>query len=271
MFFTFSSQGPWRNQWHAVARSDDVQHEAVAIELTRELLVLWRGPSGRVIAAPDRCSHRAAKLSPGLVKDGCLICPDHGRAFGDDGRCVKIPALDVIDESAHLSTYVCEERLGLVWVCPGSPRSQIQTVAVDSDPAFRRANASPMAWTAPAPRIVEALFEQGLAGGSESGFDVPFTYRRPLRTTDGCETLLLVTCSPLGAARSLVFPVVWSNDTATLCEDLLHREVTALNALKPAVEAVSGAYEVDENAPDDGAVGSSAWRRALIEAMSAQV
>jgi phenylpropionate dioxygenase-like ring-hydroxylating dioxygenase large terminal subunit len=268
MFVSFSPRGPLRNQWHAVARSNDVQREAIAVELSLEHLVLWRGPSGRVVAAPDRCSHRIAKLSPGRVEDGCLICPDHGRAFGDDGRCVNIPRRDVIDESAHLVTYGCEERCGLVWVCTGDPRSEIPTVAIDGDPAFRRVNAPPITWDAPAPRIVEALLEQGFADGSKSGFDVPFTYRRSIPTHEGSDALLLVTCSPLGATTSRVFAVCWSDDASRPCEDLLDAELTAIAALKPTVEAVSGAYEIDEDDPDDGTVESSAWRRALLEAMS---
>jgi phenylpropionate dioxygenase-like ring-hydroxylating dioxygenase large terminal subunit len=251
--------------------SDDVQDKAVALELLREELVLWRGPSGRVIAAPDRCSHRRSTISAGLVEDGCLVCPHHGRVFGEDGRCIHIATRGEIDESSHLATYSCEERHGLVWVCPGNPPSEIPTVAVDGDPAFRRANASPATWAAPAPRIVEALLEQGFTDGSESGFDIPFTYRRSVPTGEGSDALLLVTCSPIGAVSSLVFPVVWRNDTATSSEDLLHAEVTAITALKPAIEAVSGMYEIDENAPDDGADGSSAWSRALLEAVSAQV
>jgi hypothetical protein len=108
---------------------------------------------------------------------------------------------------------------------------------------------------APAARIVEALLEQGFADGSESGFDIPFTYRRLVPTGDGSEAFLLVTGTPVGAVQSLVFPVVWSNDTTTSSEDLLQAEVTAITARKPATEEVSGMYGVDENDLEDGAEG----------------
>jgi nitrite reductase/ring-hydroxylating ferredoxin subunit len=244
----------------------------VAFEPFREPLVLWRGPNGRVVAAPDKCSHRSSNLSPGVVENGCLICPHHGRVFGEDGRCLLIPARPgAVDESAHLATFACEERHGLVWVCLGDPHTEIPTVAVDGDPTFHRANAVPAIWNAPAPRILEALGEQGFTDGSESGYDLPFTYRRSVSTGDGSEALLLVTCSPLGANTSLVFVVLWSLDAATSSEDLLDAALTALTALRPAVEAVPGMYEIDENAPDSGTDGTSAWRRAFLEVVTAQV
>jgi nitrite reductase/ring-hydroxylating ferredoxin subunit len=271
MLVSFSSRGPLRQHWYSVARTDDVQNKPVAIELLSEQLVLWRGPSGRVIAAPDRCTHSKANLSLGEIEDGCLTCPKHGWTFGEDGRCVNNPRRDVIEDTAHLTTFACEERHGLVWVCLGSPCTDIPTAAAAGDPAFRRANALPVRWNTPAPRIVEALLEQWFDDGSQSGFDIPFTYRRSMPIGNDFEAHLLVACSPLGAGASLAFPVVWSNDTATSSEDLLNAEVTAIAALKPAVEAVSGMFELDEDALDEDADGGSAWRRALLDAVSAPV
>jgi nitrite reductase/ring-hydroxylating ferredoxin subunit len=267
MLVSFSSQGPLRNQWHPVAMSDDVQDAPLAIELFRDRLVIWRGPSGHVIAAPDRCTHRKADLSLGLVQDGCLVCPLHSWTFGEEGRCVKIPTRDVIEETAHLRTYGCEERYGLVWICLGKPRHEIPAVAADGDSAFSRLNGPPAMWSAPAPRIVEALLDQGSTDG-EATFDIPFTYRRSVATTDGSDAQLLVTCSPVGAATSLVFPVLWSNGTASAADELLDAEIAAIRALKPTVEAVTGMFEIDENAPVAGAATSAGWRSALLEAVS---
>jgi len=271
MLLSFSSQGPLRHLWHAVARVDDVQDKPLAVELLRDQLVLWRGPSGRVIAAVDRCSHRNSNLSPGGVVDGCLVCPHHGRVFGEGGLCVEIPRLDdggEINDAAHLKTYACDERNGLVWVCLGTPRADIPAVPADDDPVYRRATASPATWSAPAPRVVEALLDRGGADGDDSGFGVPFTYRR---SSPGGQ--LLVTCSPLGAGKSHVFCVAWTNDPAVSVEDLLATEVAALTELKPAVEAISGMFEIDKDAPGDGATSGAggAWRQALVGAVTAQV
>jgi len=44
------------------------------------------------VCMKDRCPHRAAQLSLGWVRDGCIECPFHGLRFDAVGRCVLIPA-----------------------------------------------------------------------------------------------------------------------------------------------------------------------------------
>src|SRR5215203_4950566 len=77
------------NYWHVVAEVADVGSEPLAVRLLARDLVLWRGPSGGLVAAPDRCPHREAPLSSGVVHDGCLSCPYHGWTFGAEGRCAS--------------------------------------------------------------------------------------------------------------------------------------------------------------------------------------
>jgi hypothetical protein len=190
--------------------------------------------------------------------------------FDENGHCVLIPAGTPIDESANITIYACEERYGLVWVCSGTPRTEIPTATLDSDPAFLRVSSSPTIWNAPAPRIVEALLEQGLTNGGDQGSDIPFTYHRSITSADGSEALLLVTCTPLGASSALVFPVVWSKGTGTSSEALFDSELSTITQLKPVVEAASGMYEIDENAPEGSSDGISAYRHALLEAVSAE-
>lgn len=58
-----------------------------------EHLVLYRGPGGAPVAAPDRCLHRAGMLSKGRVSGGCLECPYHGWTYGAKGRLEHIPSM----------------------------------------------------------------------------------------------------------------------------------------------------------------------------------
>ena len=63
-------------------------------------------PDGTLVAAPDRCPHREAPLSPGHVVDGCLECCYHGWTFGAEGRCVRVPSAPdgvPIPPRSHLS------------------------------------------------------------------------------------------------------------------------------------------------------------------------
>ncbi|HUJ04745.1 MAG TPA: Rieske (2Fe-2S) protein [Streptosporangiaceae bacterium] len=51
---------------------------------------------GQPHAVDDRCPHRAADLSAGLVTGGVITCPGHFRRFDlRSGRCVGVPSESV--------------------------------------------------------------------------------------------------------------------------------------------------------------------------------
>ncbi|MEP7203406.1 MAG: aromatic ring-hydroxylating dioxygenase subunit alpha [Ilumatobacteraceae bacterium] len=150
------------DSWHPVARSVEVVAQPVAVRLLGRDVVLWRTPSGAVLAAPDRCPHRQAPLSIGTVEDGCLTCAYHGWTFGDEGRCVLVPSASngvPAPPRAHLVAYPCEERYGLVWVCLGTPRGPIPCIVQDSDPSFRRINTPVDVWQVSATRMVDNFLD----------------------------------------------------------------------------------------------------------------
>ena len=137
--------------WYAVATSDGVALAPVAVEVLDRTYVLWRGADTRLIAAPDRCTHREARLSLGSVEDGCLRCPYHGWGFGPEGRCVDVPSSGegaTIPPSSHLDTVRVAERYGLVWLCPSEPTHPIPHLAVDDDSTFTRLNTGMQVWSA---------------------------------------------------------------------------------------------------------------------------
>jgi len=150
------------NSWHPVARSTAVTTQPVAITLLAHPLVLWRTPSGAVLAAPDRCPHREAPLSAGVVENGCLSCAYHGWTFGDEGRCVRVPSAGEgvpPPPRAHLTPYGCEERYGLVWVCLGKPAAPIPDITQEHDPSFRRINTPVEVWRVSATRMVDNFLD----------------------------------------------------------------------------------------------------------------
>ena len=150
------------NSWHPVARSVEVAAAPAAITLLNRTVVLWRTPSGAVLAAPDRCPHREAPLSIGTVEDGCLTCAYHGWTFGDEGRCVRVPSASEgvpPPPRAHLTPFECEERYGLVWVCIGTPSAPIPCIAQESDPSFRRINTPVEVWQSSATRMVDNFLD----------------------------------------------------------------------------------------------------------------
>ena len=150
------------DSWYVVAESADISDAPVGVTLLTSPLVLWRSADGRVVAAPDRCPHREAPLSLGALEAGEVQCVYHGWRFGDEGRCVGIPsnADDTpIPPAAHLTTFACEERYGLVWVCPGAPSSPIPKISHDDDPTFRRINTGVQTWHASATRLTDNFLD----------------------------------------------------------------------------------------------------------------
>lgn len=150
------------NAWHPVARSVDLINTPMSVRLLDRAVVLWRAPSGDVVAAPDRCPHREAPLSAGLMQSGCLVCPYHGWTFGNEGRCVRVPSATEgvpVPPRAHLKTYDCQERYGLVWVCLGVPAAPIPEIVQDEDPAFRRINTPVDVWKVSATRMVDNFLD----------------------------------------------------------------------------------------------------------------
>jgi phenylpropionate dioxygenase-like ring-hydroxylating dioxygenase large terminal subunit len=155
------SNSALRNSWYAVARSCDVGARPVAVTLLATPVVLYRA-NGGVVAAPDRCPHREARLSAGAVVDGCLVCPYHGWTFGDGGTCVNVPSSTggvPVPPRAHLDAMRSEERYGLVWVCLGDPVTELPIVAEDSDPAYRRINTQVEVWRTSATRMTDNFLD----------------------------------------------------------------------------------------------------------------
>ena len=151
-----------RNYWYVVCESAGVCPGPRAATLLGEQLVLWRGPDGTVVAAPDRCPHREAPLSLGTVADGCLACSYHGWTFGGGGRCVLVPSAGpdrAVPPAAHLSTVHAAERYGLVWLCLGEPLSRIPEITADGDPSYRRINSGVELWRTSATRMTDNFLD----------------------------------------------------------------------------------------------------------------
>jgi vanillate O-demethylase monooxygenase subunit len=160
---TFVDRPELRDAWFPVIESNDLGSDQVLpVRLLGDSYVLWRGPDGTVIAAPDRCPHREAPLSIGTVDGGELSCAYHGWRFGDEGRCTLIPSSGAdatIAPAAHLACSNVVERYGLVWLCPGTPVHDIPTIVQDEDPAFRRLNSGVEHWTVSTPRLVDNFMD----------------------------------------------------------------------------------------------------------------
>ncbi|MFN5604539.1 MAG: Rieske 2Fe-2S domain-containing protein, partial [Actinomycetes bacterium] len=81
-----------RRAWHPVGRVESFGSTPTRIELVGEAYVVVR-LGDTVKAFLDVCPHRNARLSDGLVTEGCLRCPYHGWEFDAEGAVAHVPAL----------------------------------------------------------------------------------------------------------------------------------------------------------------------------------
>jgi nitrite reductase (NADH) small subunit len=87
----------------AVGRLEDVpRFEGRPVTVAGRRIAIFNTPAG-VRALEDACPHKGGPLSDGLVGDGCVVCPLHGRRIdlvtgemdGAPGeRAVTVPAVE---------------------------------------------------------------------------------------------------------------------------------------------------------------------------------
>ncbi|WOD41681.1 aromatic ring-hydroxylating dioxygenase subunit alpha [Nodosilinea sp. E11] len=112
-----------RRFWYPVMPIADLTDGPQSFTLLGEPLVLWLTAAGKPAALRDRCCHRSAKLSMGLVQNGCVRCPYHGWEYNETGACAKVPQLDpgaAIPKTYRVESFQCVERYGYAWVCLSS-------------------------------------------------------------------------------------------------------------------------------------------------------
>jgi vanillate O-demethylase monooxygenase subunit len=111
-----------RNCWQVAAFTQEViGGQLLARRICDEGLVIYRANDGKPVALEDRCPHRFAQLSKGMLVGDVLRCGYHGLCFDTAGKCVAIPGQDYIPSRARVRAYPVVERHRLVWVWMGDP------------------------------------------------------------------------------------------------------------------------------------------------------
>src|SRR5215510_8948701 len=74
--------------WHPVAPVAELKSEPKRVRMLGENLVLFRTRAGTLALVSERCPHRGASLSCGMVEQDGIRCCYHGWKFDLSGRCV---------------------------------------------------------------------------------------------------------------------------------------------------------------------------------------
>jgi len=160
--------GLLREAWYAAGRSEDVPRgKPISRLILGQPLVLFRDGGGNARALLDRCLHRNAPLSEGVVLEGKLACPYHGWTYDGSGRCVGIPSCQdhkPVPGLPVLQGYPTREQDGLVWVWMGQTEPD--------RPPFSMPYWSEPGWTA---YYMVTPFENEVTHLVENFMDVPHT------------------------------------------------------------------------------------------------
>lgn len=261
----FSASGPFGRQWLPVTCSADVQGAPMAVRLMGRNLVLWRSPSGAVVAAPELCTHSKGELTKGEVNDGLLVCPKHGWTFGDEGRCVFKPSGLPINDRAHLKIHSCTEQYGLVWVSMNEPAADVIDLAWDGDGSYRRIHTGVSVWRSNPIQIIETLLAQTDSPFVDTTADLPFVVQGAFTSGDGAEHRRLVACAPNDSRTSLVTTVLWTSNSAPDDDaKILDEAMADLGRVKSVVESEAAPTPTVEIAGNEEGTGSAEWKRRLL-------
>lgn len=136
-----------RRAWHPVLEVGQLGDGLQRVELLGEGYVLGR-VDGEIVAFPDRCPHRNARLSDGVIVNAPagpsaqgtrqhIQCPYHGWEFDGTGKCSFIPALGpgaAVPPTSQLAQARVRVRYGLVWIAPEEPVCGILDIPEFDDP-----------------------------------------------------------------------------------------------------------------------------------------
>lgn len=115
-----------RQAWYVAGFASELAAgQLLARSLLGEPIVFFRQPDGSPAALLDRCPHRFAPLSAGVLCDGgsAVQCPYHGLRFDGDGACVHNPhGNGAVPKAAAVASYAVLERHGLLWWWGGDAR-----------------------------------------------------------------------------------------------------------------------------------------------------
>ncbi|HEY8474848.1 MAG TPA: aromatic ring-hydroxylating dioxygenase subunit alpha [Natronosporangium sp.] len=108
-----------RRYWLPVAISGQLPpRDLRRVRILGEDLVLYRLANGSIHLLEDRCPHRGAALSEGIVEPEGLRCPYHGWLFDGGGQCLEQPGEPEGSTFAHrirVRSFPVQELGGLVF------------------------------------------------------------------------------------------------------------------------------------------------------------
>jgi vanillate O-demethylase monooxygenase subunit len=174
------------NAWYVIATSselNDPERPLLARRVLDRPIVLYRAAAGGVVALEDRCPHRFAPLSMGMLVEGGIQCGYHGLEYNAAGECYRVPGRPgYTPPGARVRSYPAVERWRFVWIWPGEPAQAdpnlIPELWRNDHPDWAVIEGAPIPFTCDYRMIIDNLLDPS---------HVSFVHRTTLGTSDMAE------------------------------------------------------------------------------------
>ena len=121
-----------QNTWYMVGFSHELGTDMLARKVVDIAVVMFRDRDGIVQALHDRCPHRFAPLSKGIVTEQGVQCGYHGLTFAGDGSCSGSLLEPKVPKACKVRSFPLVERNGMLWLWPGDPTRADESLIVDT-------------------------------------------------------------------------------------------------------------------------------------------
>jgi phenylpropionate dioxygenase-like ring-hydroxylating dioxygenase large terminal subunit len=107
-----------KDLWYPICPSGFVKERPISVRRLGRKIALWRDSEGTLHALEDRCPHRGAPLSQGVVLGDRLACPYHGVEVRCDGTVTKVPGSPgcKLEGSRPTLSFHVQERHGAIFL-----------------------------------------------------------------------------------------------------------------------------------------------------------
>ena len=107
--------------------SRELKNKPVGATRFGQRWAFWRDSQGQAACVEDRCAHRGAALSLGVIQKDAIACPFHGFCFDRTGQCVKVPVEADPDIPPRLKVKSRAIREAGGWRCPPEEKLMLKT------------------------------------------------------------------------------------------------------------------------------------------------
>lgn len=109
-----------RNSWYVFGWEHELQgSRPLGRVIIGEPIVVWRDGEQVLHAMQDRCPHRHAPLSFGVVEGTTIRCMYHGMKFSGAGRCIHVPGMGTPPD-VKVRTFPIIAKDGWLWIWTGA-------------------------------------------------------------------------------------------------------------------------------------------------------